>query len=274
MKTLIAIPVYNRLKVSQLCLQSIYRNRESSVVHVYDDHSSEFSGDVLAPFCDELFRLPPRNRPVFKMESNTQGMGVQHLRWYQFRDFLNRPEFDHLYLTDSDALHDPSYMEMLQLLEEMLDKTRQKIPICLYNSRFHCSPSNNMAGNTRLILRKSAPGISHFYTRDMVARIVCRLDALKSDPDYGWDYIAPQLLGLPFLTTANSFVEHFGAVVGSMHTRAGDWNRDRAINPTSYLAKLRGPIIAYLEGRTYTSPSLEPSSQVCPTQPQYASQIQ
>lgn len=248
MKTLIAIPVYNRLRVAELCLQSVYQNRGDSVVQIYDDHSTEFSSDVLAPYCDELIKLPPSNRPVVKMQSNTKGMGVQHLRWHQFRRFLKQPEFDFLYFTDCDAFHDPTYMEVLKFLAEFLKKTERMFPVCLYNSTFHGAPANCLGSIGRLLVRATAPGISHLYSREMVETIVHRLDALQADPDYGWDYIAPRLLGLPFITTQDSFIEHFGAVPGSMHTQAGDWDRDRAINPTQHLAGLRDHLIAYLDG--------------------------
>ncbi|HVU33133.1 MAG TPA: glycosyltransferase family A protein [Opitutaceae bacterium] len=247
MRTLIAIPVFNRLRVAELCLASVYRNRGNAVVHVYNDHSTEFEGAVLAPYCDELFELPPPPTPI--MESNPQGRGIHHLRWHQFRDFLRRPEFDHLYFADSDALHDPRFMEVLEVLVRMMDANGERIPVCLYNSAFHAIPFNQICGNGEILIRKKAPGISHLYNREMVEIIVRELDRMGGDPNYHWDFIAPAFLNRPFLTTGTSYVEHLGAVPGSIHTEAGDWNRDRAVNPTPYLAAARQPAIDYLEGR-------------------------
>ena len=255
-RTLIAVPVYNRLKVSQLCLASLYQNRKGAVVHVYNDHSTEYSSDALAGYCDEIFLLPPSKKVVVQMESNRDGMGVQNLRWYQFRDFLKRPEFDLLYLTDSDALHDPCFMEVFASLLSIMEKSGQVLPLCLYNSSFHNNNDNNAGRTKRLLLRKTAPGISQLYTRSMVEKIVFELDKFGTDPDYNWDYHAPNALGLPILTTDDSYIEHFGAVAGSMHTTAGDWDRDRALNPTPYLRSRRQDIINFLMGVLPSPPSL------------------
>jgi hypothetical protein len=146
-------------------------------------------------------------------------------------------------------MHDPSFMDVLQSLVSVVKKTGRPMPICLYNSVFHDQPNNCVGGTDRLLLRKTAPGISHLYDRAMIARIVQGLATLAADPDYGWDYIGPAFLGVPFVTTKTSYVEHFGAVPGSMHTTAGDWDRDRALNPTPYLAARRQQVIDFLEGR-------------------------
>jgi len=190
------------------------------------------------------------------MESNRLGMGVQHLRWHQFRDFLHRPDFDLLYLTDSDALHDPCFMDVFRSLLSMLERAEHPLPICLYNSKFHNSNEANDGGTNQLLLRKTAPGISHLYTKPMVEKIVQELNKLGSDPDYDWDYIAPRMLALPILTTRVSYIEHFGATAGAMHTTAGDWNRDRALNPSPFLRTHRQSIIDYLEGFTQNPPAL------------------
>lgn len=254
MRTLIAIPTFNRRKVAELCLASVYKHRERAVVHLYDDHSTEYAGEVLAAYCDALFELPVPAPPISR--SNPKGHGVHHLRWHQFRDFLQRPEFDTLYLTDSDALHDPGFMSVLELLLKTMRGTGEQLPICLFNSAFHTVPVNQVCGTGQLLVRRKAPGISHLYTREMVEIIVRELDRLGEDPDYHWDFIAPGFLERPFLNTATSYVEHFGAVAGSIHTAVGAWDYDRALNPTPYLQAIREPAIAYLEGRMAERPAL------------------
>ncbi len=255
-RILIVVPVYNRLEVTRLCVGSLYRHKQGAVVHVYNDHSTDFTSDALAPFCDEVFLLPPSDKVVVRMESNRRGMGVQNLRWHQFRDFLKRPDFDLLYLTDSDALHDPCFMDVLLSLQALTEKSGKPLPLCLYNSSFHSKGENAVGGTQRLLLRKTAPGISQLYTRPMVEKIVAELSKMDADPDYNWDYYAPSMVGLPVLTTRESYVEHFGAVPGSMHTAIGDWDRDRALNPTPYLRERRDGIIQYLCGHIASPPPL------------------
>jgi len=84
----------------------------------------------------------------------------------------------------------------------------------------------------------------------MCRKITSVLDSQPEDPDYAWDYKCLEYLELPVLNTKTSYLEHFGAVENSMHTFAGDWDRDRAVNPTKYLKDTREGIIAYLENRS------------------------
>ena len=50
------------------------------------------------------------------------------------------------------------------------------------------------------------------------------------------------------MNTKTSYIEHFGADKSSMHTPEGQWDRDRAINPSEYLKNIRAQVISYLEG--------------------------
>ena len=120
-----------------------------------------------------------------------------------------------------------------------------KLPICLYNSVYHTLATVEDRGG--VIVRSTGPGISQLYDKEMCKVIVDELDKLDEDPDYQWDYRCIEYLNRPIITTKHSYIEHYGAVEGSLHHATGDWDKDKAINPTQHLAKDRDKIIAYLE---------------------------
>ena len=247
MKILTCLPVYNRKLVTGLVAENLFKYKQDSTLWVYNDWSSEYENSYLEDSCDKIFKLPKSDKVVVKNEKNKKGMGVQHLRWYQFREFLSM-DYDALYLTDSDALHDPSYIDVLKNLHKKYSLANgAKMPICLYNTRWH--ESATIKEGKDVYMRSTAPGISQLYTKDMVSKIVTNLDKLAEDPTYAWDFRCLEYLKLPVITTKNSYVEHFGASSESMHTPRGEWDRDRALNPTEYLVNLREDTISYLEGK-------------------------
>jgi hypothetical protein len=250
MKILTCVPVYNRKKLTRLVLENLYKYKEDSEIWVYNDWSSDYNNDYLEDICDQIFKLPSSTKKVVKNESNKKGMGVQHLRWYQLREFLNQDKFDYIYFTDNDAMHDPSYIEQLKEISKKYKlKDNRRLPVCLYNTRWHSQPQNLLKETEDVYMRKTAPGISQLFSKEMVEIMVKELDNLPEDPDYAWDYHTSSFLKLPFLTTKISFVEHYGADNEAMHATKGEWDRDRAINPTEYLAENRDKIIGYLEGK-------------------------
>ena len=252
LKILICVPAHNRQKITEIALKSIYDNKKNASVWVYNDWSTEYDNDVLEPYADKVLKLEKSKKTVVKNENNIFGMGVQHLRWNQLRGFLKQDEFDAIYLTDSDAVHDPDYIDILKTLySQTSDKKGRKLPISLYNSAFHTLSTLEDRGG--VIVRKTAPGISQMYDKEMCKIIVSELDKLEKDPEGGvydwWDYRCIEYLKRPIITTKKSYLEHYGAVEGSMHTHKGDWDKDRAINPTEALSKDRDKIISYLEGK-------------------------
>lgn len=219
----------------------------NSKLYVYNDWSTDYDNEFLEPLCDNVVKLPESNHVVVKNESNKKGRGVQLLRWYQFREFL-KSDFDLLYFTDSDAIHDINFeQQLISLYKKYTSKNGNHLPICLYDTIFHSQTP--LKETNDVFMRKTAPGISHLYDKEMVQTIVNFLDTLKEEPTYGWDYYSIDWLKRPCLTTKISFVEHFGAVEGSMHTPTGEWDRDRAKNPTKYLLDIRKNVIDYLEGK-------------------------
>jgi len=253
MKILICLPVYNRKDITELVIENLNKYKQDATFWIFNDWSEQYDNDFLEPHCDKVFKLPKSDKEVIKNMKNRNGMGVQHLRWHQFREFVNMDDYDLVYFTDSDALHDPSYIDVLKSVHEKYtlkskDGTQKiKIPVCLYSTKWHLD--STVKEGKDVYIRKTAPGISQLYTKDMANKIVEVLDNQPSDPDYAWDYRCLEYLGLPVVTTKTSYVEHFGADTDSMHTPKGEWDRDRALNPTKYLEELRQPIIDYLEGR-------------------------
>lgn len=247
MKILICVPVYNRKKLTKLVLSNLYKYKDDATLWVFNDWSTKYDNDFLEPYADKVFKLEKSDKIVVKNEKNKNGMGVQHLRWFQFREFLKH-DFDAIYMTDNDALHDPEYIKHLKYLSNKYSlKNGQRLPISLYNTKWHSSTKNLLKETSDVCMRYTAAGISQLFTREMVEKIVSNLDKEKTDPDYGWDYKVSEYLKLPFICSKTSYVEHFGADSDAMHGESGNYERDRAISPTDYLKNIRLEVIDYLE---------------------------
>jgi hypothetical protein len=236
MKILTIIPTFNRKKITELSLTNIVKYKKDSSVIVYDDYSTEYDITFLLKHVDGVFREPTK-------------MGVQYLRAKQFRDFVNKyTDYDYLYITDNDAIHDPTYIDVLK---ECYTKWKlpdgRKLPVSLYNTVFHNHQGNTIKEQGDVLLRKTAPGISQFYDRDMVNIMVNAMNMYpKLEGQYGFDYHLPATLCRPFITTKTSYLEHYGSE--GIHSVKGieGMNRDRALNPTDYLKHNRDSIIDYV----------------------------
>jgi hypothetical protein len=250
MKILICVSVFNRKTITELVLENINKYKKDAVLWVYNDWSTEYDNDFLEPLCDKVFKLPASNKIVVKNETNKNGMGITHMRWYQFREFLKQDEYDYIYFTDSDALHDPEFIDRLKTIHcKYKMKNGEKMPVSLYDTLWHSQAQNLLRDASDVFMRKTSAGISQLYSKDHVKSLVSFLDKEVKDPIYAWDYYFTNTVKIPFLTSKTSYVEHFGAVKESMHTPEGQWDRDRAINPSPYLKDIRDSVIAYLEGR-------------------------
>ncbi len=235
MSILIVVPVFNRKKITELSLYQTNRYKgDGNKLVVYNDHSTEYDNEFLSEYCDEVITMPKK-------------MGVQHLRWHHLRSFLNQDEYQYLYLTDSDVIHDPQYITKLkEYYGKYMLNDGKKMPVCLYNTIYHMNQGNTLSENGIILLRKTAPGVSMFFNKEMVKQIVNSLDNLGKDPDYGWDYFPNQFLKIPYITSNTSYLEHFGANgLHSYEGRAG-MDKDRAINPTEYLQAIRETVINYI----------------------------
>lgn len=247
MKILIALATHNRPIITGLCLQNLQAIRDSEThLVIYDDDSNAYSLNYLRSYSDEVIR--------FKVRS-----GIERSRGKAFRDFLEKfTDFDLLYFTDNDAIHDPVFSQILRkIFAGQQEHGAEIYPVGLFNSVFH--QGRLIAENDTFFLYETCPGISMCYTRDMVRIIVEYLNQEPSaESTYGWDMTWPQALKKPFLVPKNSYVEHFARdrfEAGMHSSNSGicpeallDFERDRALNPTEYLIKVRPLIIKTILG--------------------------
>jgi superkiller protein 3 len=236
-KILIVVPVFNRKKITALSLGQTRRYKTPYChVQAYNDHSSEYDNAFLSSYADEVIQLPDK-------------MGIDKLRWYQFRKFLET-DFDFLYMTDNDVIHDPHYVEML---ETFYAKGREKLPVSLFNNIYMLQPRLILRYENGIFVKTSAPGASMFYDRSMVKKILSASDTIGDILDYlPWDNKAVACLGLPWITPEISYLEHFGS--GGLHS--DNYERERAINLTEYLLERRDVILDYLHQENGVEPQL------------------
>ncbi len=218
MKVMILTQTFDRPTIARLSLEQLagVMPRDAEL-HVWDDHSSE------PPDLTGIPHIAHR----FPIKLGIAGLRVQQLQ------FAWSAGADAVYLTDSDALHDPEWFAAAVggLLLAPVS--------CLYNSRFHTNATiEELAGYA---LRTSAPGISMMFRRDALALAMPRLSFCPRS----WDYWLPGEMGDRIATTLQSFVEHIGA--GGIHSESGDFEHDRAINPTPYLEEKRRQVITQLQ---------------------------
>ena len=236
-KILIVVSAFNRKKITALSLKQTQRYKTPYChLQVYNDHSTEYDSSFLSSYADEVIELPIK-------------MGIDKLRWLQFRKFLDT-DFDFLYLTDNDVIHDPHYLDMFDTLHE---KGKRKLPVSLFSSIFTLRPQMILYYKNNMFLKATAPGISMFYNRRMVEKIMTISEKMGNVFDYlPWDNRAAAFLGLPWLTPEMSYLEHFGA--DGMNN--DNYERDRAINPTEYLQGRRDKILQYLRQENGDEPEL------------------
>ena len=228
---LIIVNAFNRKKITQLSLGQTMRYKTSSCrLQVYNDHSDEYDNAFLSEYCDEVILLPVR-------------MGLENLRWHQFRKFMET-DFDFLYITDNDVIHDPGY---IPLLYSSYRAGNRKLPVSLYNSIFTMQPRMILVYKEGLFLKTTAPGCSMFFDRKMVQQIVAMLGRPDENVDnLPWDNKVSAYLNLPWITPEISYVDHYGA--GGINNVT--YERDRAVNPSHYLYERRSSIVQYLVGET------------------------
>jgi hypothetical protein len=226
-KILINVPTFNRKKIAELSLAQIYKYKtENCFVQIYNDHSTEYDNDWLTPWADEVIKHPKQ-------------LGVHHLRWHQFREFI-KTDYNFLYLTDNDTLHDPDYVKrMMELYHKYKTADGRKLPVTLYNTKHHFFAT--IKETEDMIIRKTAPGVSMLLDRGMVETIVDWIDK-NTVFDYAWDFRIIEMLHLPWITSNISYLEHYGADGINNKT----YDADTAHNPSDYLKSTRPIIMDYL----------------------------
>ncbi len=237
MKILIAVATWNRPIITRICLENLQLVRDPNLsVMIYDDYSTDYNQSFLDQYCDGLLRFP------------THG-GIERSRARSFRDFVHRfKDFDILYLTDNDTIHDPEFVKVIRNFFHEQDSYAYSHPLGLFRSKFHERSIEQQFD--KFVVSKSCPGVSQAYNREMAERIVQLLDTNPiMETAYGWDYYWPSVLDRPFLITSNSYLEHFARDLtqGGLHsdftgtTRESflqDFQRDRCLYPTDKLVQL------------------------------------
>jgi hypothetical protein len=246
MRLLIALATFERSNITRLCLENLQLIRSNPNVRIviYDDASTQYDMPYLLKYADE----------VIKYEKNG---GIERSRARAFRDFIHRlGDFDLLYLTDNDAIHDPLFAQYLIDLFQQQKQGGESWPIGLFNSVFHID--SIVSENSDFYLSKTCPGISQCYDRAMAKKIVDFLDCHPTiETEYGWDYKWPAILQSEFLIPKISYVEHFSRDIEErgMHSHftgitreayLDDLRRDSAINPSDYLVKIKSYIVDQL----------------------------
>lgn len=257
-KTLITPATFNRKGTVEICIGTTNRHKMEAKLYIHDDGSSDYDEDWLAPFCDRVHRHERSlggKRGVKNMRSNITKSVLGDFKPEVFKPWLDEdfgpegPEF--LYHVDSDGLHDPHFFYRIHEIMEMYPNWGT---ICLYNARFH-SPRGRRTENGVIdpytSVRGMAPGISMFF----------RVKSFRDNPTKvqvpdgrGWDgFYSREIARRKVATSLVSFVEHYGK--WGFHNK-GNFDRDKAMNPTKYLFDGRQETISKLEAEHKRNDSL------------------
>ncbi len=229
----IAIACHNRRAVAEQCLPTMRDSvSPDDLLAIYNDGSREYDNQWLSQFGQPGMMTPIRSDP--------EPLGIQAQRRLHLTDFL-LTDCTHCYLTDHDAIHDPTWREHALRLQA----AHQDSPLCLYDTEAH----RRIPGNTReddpaseVIWRRVAPGVSYFLTRDHAERLAPHLERL-SHFDWQW----PALLGGRFAVSRTSYCDHIGWGGQRHPPHEGLDGGDRCLNPTEVLVKKRAEIVANLK---------------------------
>jgi glycosyltransferase involved in cell wall biosynthesis len=225
----IAIPCYNRGRILAQCVPTVHAGRlPRDLLNLYNDGSTEYPNDWLRQYGDLVH------------ESNLH-VGIEAQRLVHVSDYWDsRNIYDFLYLTDADALHDPSWRtQALGIYHE-----HGNHPVCLYNTEAH----RKIGGNTiedrpeeNVIWRKYAPGVSWLLSREHVRQIMGDARIVQH-----WDWNFCDILGNRMAVSRRSYVDHIG--LGGLHhpPGAGLDEGDRALSPTIWLAAKRAEVVKEL----------------------------
>lgn len=225
----IPIPVHNRRRIVEQCIPTIYGTKLScDTLEIWNDASTEFDNQFLSRFADTI-------------EMTQIQRGIEAQRRAHFIKFWNmRHTFSHIYMTDSDAPHDPNWRSQALGLQ----RTHNGLPVCLYDTKAH----SKLQGNTveddptkDYIVRRVMPGISYLLTVAHVERIMAHIQHLQD-----WDWFVPSILGHRCIISRTSHCDHIG--LGGLHhpSEAGLDDGDRAENPTAWLKAKRAEIVEEL----------------------------
>lgn len=261
-QTLITPACYNRKGTVEPCVGATNRHKMEAKLYIHDDGSDEYDEKWLSQFGDRVFRHERSmggKRGVKNLRSNITKSVLGDFKPEIFKPWLTEdfgpdgPKY--LYHVDSDGYHDPHFFYRLHEIMELYPNWGT---ICLYNAKFHSPRGNRVEANVidpYTTVRGMAAGISMFF----------RMKSFRDNPKKvqvpdgrGWDgFYSREIAGRKVVTSLVSFVEHYGK--WGFHNK-GNFDRDKALNPTKHLASLRDRTIAEIEAehkRTQSRMSLE-----------------
>lgn len=222
----IAVPCHNRKAVVEHCLPTLFASKyDGDDVRCYSDGSTEYGSrwlrDIGADWAQDCVRVGPDAQ-----------------RRMHILDFLNEPDFTHLYLADSDTLHDPHWRERLLDIH-----ARTGALTCGYNTQTHENYGNNtFKREADIVWRRFAPGVSYLMSREQVEKVA------KVMPErWNFDWFIPGILGYRCAISDVSCVDHIGhAGLHDEHQKPGSVSPERALNPTDFLKQKRKEVLASL----------------------------
>jgi Glycosyl transferase family 2 len=224
---LICVPCRDRQRVVAQCLPTVVAGAgPQDEIFCTDDASTEYDGHYLLEWATSVRTLKEK-------------VGPSAQRQIHFREFS--AGFTHLYLTDSDAIHDPDWRSRALFLQER----HAGAPVCLYNAWTHADKfikDNTVEDDplSEVIVRRYAPGISYFLSRAHVEKVLPHLAHMNH-----WDWNVPDWLGNRMAVSRVSYVDHIA--LGGMHHKPEDgFEGDRGLNPTPWLAAKRAEVVAAL----------------------------
>lgn len=228
----IAIACHNRRAVAERCLPTM---RDSvppdDFIGLCNDGSTEYDSAWLKQFGQPGMMAP--------MSSEPKPLGIQAQRRRHLKEFLPSV-FTHLYFTDHDAIHDPTWRANALRLQAKYGHA----PLCLYDTMAHVRLNGNTIEDnpdSEVIWRRVAPGVSYLLTRDHVERLAPHINSLQH-----FDWEIPALLGGRFAVSRIGYCDHIG--IGGAHHPAeeGADGGDRVRNPTPWLVAKRAEVVAAL----------------------------
>jgi len=230
MKVLIEVQCYNRKIITEKCLKHLNMYKKNAYLQVINDYSTEYDNQWLLQYADNVIQYEEK-------------LNINRLKYRTFKNFLNS-NYDFLYMTDNDAIHDPDFMNQLFKMYYQSNC----LPVTLYRSSFikKCKVYNIVKLIPNGEIRKGLfGGISTFLSRSHIENIVKNLPSTENEWDYNtqyeaWDSKIQRWASNSFFAIPqNSYVEHFG-IDGQNHKL---FESDQGLDLSPYLYNIKNIII-------------------------------
>lgn len=225
MKVLIEVQCFNRKTITEKSLSQLKQYKKDADLHIINDYSTEYDNKWLEQFADKVIQY-------------SEKATINRLKYRTFKRFLDS-DYDFLYMTDNDAIHDPYFMNQLFKIYYQSNG----LPVTLYRSSFikKCNVYKVIQNIPNGEIRQGLfGGISTFLSKEHVQKIVNNLPKTEDEwviqtEKTAWDSKIQKWCSNNFFAVPQmSYVEHFG-VGGQNHKHP---NSDVALNPTPYLKNI------------------------------------